>query len=55
MPTKFVKKPTPKYIILGLNLNYHSSVYNLPSFMSTRPLLCYWLIFGVTQLQIKQG
>lgn len=54
MPTTFIKNLTPNYTFLWLNLNHHSSVYNLSSFVLARLLLDSWLIFVVIQLQFKQ-
>jgi hypothetical protein len=49
-----MKKTLPNYIILGINLNNHSSIYNLSKFMSVKLLLSLWLIYGVIQLQLNQ-
>lgn len=54
MPTTFIKNLTTNYTFLWLNLNHHSIVYNLPSFVLARLLLNSWLIFVVIQLQFKQ-
>jgi len=48
MPTMYLNKPTPNYTVLGLNLNHHISIYKLSSFIQARPVLVFWIIFGVT-------